>query len=88
MIGMAHFNGVELTDETILKTRKWFHDVSLECIDEVKTGKVKVNDEEYYFKWRNEQAIEYMNGYSDHTLTFLQRAYYIQTGESVALLPK
>lgn len=25
-------------------------------------------------------------GRSDHTLTFLQRAYFLQTGESVALL--
>jgi hypothetical protein len=84
---MLKFNGVKLTEESIQKTRKWFSDNSLACIEEVKSGKVRVNDPEYYFKWRNEAAKEYMEGQHDHTVTFLQRAYFIQTGESVALLP-
>lgn len=84
---MLKFNGLQLTEESILKTRNWFHDNSLACIEEVKSGKVYVNDQEYYFNWRKEEAKEYLEGKSDHTLTFLQRAYYIQTGESVALLP-
>jgi hypothetical protein len=84
---MAQFNKVELTEESIQKTRKWFADNAIACIEEVKNGDVKVNDRESYFAWRNEQAKEYIEGHSDHTLTFLQRAYFIQTGESVALLP-
>lgn len=82
------FNGVELKEETIQETRKWFHDNSLACIEEAKSGKVFVNDIEYYSKWRTEQAKEYMEGKSDRTVAFLQRAYFIQTGESVALLSK
>lgn len=80
------FNGVELSEETIQKTQKWFADNAIACIEEVKSGKVFVNDPESYFKWRNEEAKEYIEGNFDITLTFLQRAYYIQTGESVALL--
>lgn len=83
---MTRFNGVKLTDESIQKTRKWFHDNAIACIDEVKNGKVYVNDRDYYFKWRNKEAKEYMEGKHDYVLTFLQRAYFIQTGESVPLL--
>jgi hypothetical protein len=81
------FNGVLLTNESIQSTRKWFSDNSIACIEEVKNGKVWVNDEEYYFNWRNKAAKEYIEGLHDHTVAFLQRAYFIQTGECVALLP-
>lgn len=84
---MKYFNSIELTEESIQKTRKWFYNNSIACIEEVRNGKVWVNDEEYYFKWRNKEAKEFMEGKHDNNLTFLQRAYYIQTGESVALLP-
>lgn len=83
---MLKFNGVELTEETILKTRKWFADNALACIEEVKSGKVRANDEEKYFASREKQAKEYIEGCHTITFTFLQRAYFIQTGESVALL--
>jgi hypothetical protein len=83
---MPKFNGVELTKESIQKTRKWFSDNAMACIKEAKSGKVFVNDFEYYSKWRKEESQEYIEGKHDHTLTFLQRAYFIQTGESVALL--
>jgi hypothetical protein len=84
---MLKFNGVELTEESIQKTRKWFSDNSIACIEEVKSGKVRVNDRESYFEWMNRSAKEYMEGQHDYTVAFLQRAYFIQTGESVALLP-
>lgn len=81
------FAGVKLTEETILKTRIWFHDNSLACIEEVRSGMVRVNDSESYFRWREEEARNAIDGKIDHTLTFLQRAHFIQTGECVALLP-
>lgn len=84
---MTKFAGVELTEETIQKTRVWFHDNALDCIEEVRSGKVMVNDPESYFSWREEQAADALKGNSDHTVAFLQKAYFIQTGESVALLP-
>lgn len=84
---MQYFNGVELTEESIRKTRKWFHDNAIACIEEVKCGKYRVNDPELYFKEEEKAAKEYIEGTHQITLTFLQRAYFIQTGESVALLP-
>lgn len=84
---MAKFAGIELTEESIQKAREWFADNAQGCIDEVLSGKVKVNDPESYFAWRREQISDAMEGRNDHTLTFLQRAHYIQTGECIALLP-
>jgi hypothetical protein len=72
---MLKFNGVELTEESIQKTRKWFSDNALACIEEVKNGKVHVNDPKYYFDMRNKQAKEYLEGNHEITFTFLQRAY-------------
>jgi len=83
---IKQFNGVELTEETILKTRKWFSDNAIACIEEVKSGKVFVNDQENYFKWESNKAKEYIDGKHDNVIAFLQRAHYIQTGEWVALL--
>lgn len=83
---MARFNGVELTEETIQKTREWFANNARECIEEVRSGKVKVNDPEAYFTWCEERAKSALNGGIDHTFTFLQRAYFIQTGKSIPLL--
>lgn len=81
------FAGVELTEESILKAREWFADNARGCIEEVQNGSVKVNDPESYFKWCEERVKDALAGHNDHTLTFLQRAHYIQTGECVALLP-
>ena len=81
------FNGVKLTEESILKARQWYVDNARGCIEEVQNGSVKVNDPEAYIKWREKQIEDALAGRYDHTLAFLQRAYYIQTGECVALLP-
>jgi hypothetical protein len=82
-----YFNGEQLTEETIQKTEKWFADNAIACIEEVKSGKVFANDHESYFKWMNDTAKEYIEGTYSVTVAFLQRAYFIQTGECVALLP-
>lgn len=76
-----------LTQETIQATRQWFADNAQACIDEVKSGTVKVNDPESYYLWQREWAVQALAGAYDHTLAFLQKAHYIQTGECVALLP-
>ncbi|MFQ3543589.1 hypothetical protein Q7A53_05840 [Halobacillus rhizosphaerae] len=85
---MLKFNGVELTDETIQKTRKWFHNNCMACIEEVKSGKVYVNNIKKYIEMEKESARDYMEGKNDYIFAFVQRAYYIQTGECIALLPK
>lgn len=44
------FNGEELTEETILKARKFFSDNCLTCVENVKSGKSTIycDKEEYY----------------------------------------
>lgn len=76
-----------LTESSILAARLWFHDNALACIEEVLEGEVKVNDPEGYFKERTESANAYLIGSIDHTFTFKQCAYFIQTGECCQLLP-
>jgi len=84
---MPRFNNTELTPETIQATREWFAANAQACIDEVKSGAVHVNDRTAYFAWREQMAKDSLAGRSDNNLTFLQRAYTIQTGDCVALLP-
>lgn len=53
---MLRFNGVQLTDETIQKTRKHFYDICMGCIEEAKSGKVYVNNLEKYIKLKEQSA--------------------------------
>lgn len=84
---MAKFNGVEITLDKIRETRQHFADISYACIAEVKSGDVKVNHQDVYFIRREAEAKAALDGEFDHTLTFLQRAYWLQTGVMIALLP-
>lgn len=86
-LNVKRFNRIEITEQSIQRTRKWFSENELACIEEVKNGNVHVNNNEAYFAWRKQQAEEYMEGKHDCTIAFLQRAYYLQTGKDVALLP-
>ena len=80
------FNGEELTEESILKARKFFSDNCLSCIKEVKSGKLKIYcDKEEFYKSEERNSKDYLDGINDKTLSFLQYAYYVQTGKSVAL---
>lgn len=84
------FNNVELTQETILATRQHFADNRQACIDEILRGDVVLpshNPQEEHFARLRQRAVDDLAGKHDHTWTFLQRAYWIQTGEMVALLP-
>lgn len=80
-----------LTAETIQATRQHF----AENIDaqkaEIESGAVKLpdhNPKEKHFAWLDERKAAGLAGEYDHSLTFLQRAHWIQTGEMIALLPK
>lgn len=79
---------MKYTEETIFKTRQWFAGNSFACIAEAVSGKVKVNDLARYIKDCEADAMSALNGEQDHTFAFLQRAHFIQTGESVPLLSK
>jgi len=81
------FAGTKITQESILKAREWFADNYDACIEEAASGAVFVNDLPSYIIWREKQKAEVLAGKHDHTFTFMQKAHYIQTGESVALLP-
>jgi hypothetical protein len=83
------FNGVQITEESIHACRQWFIDNQQACITGALNGTLgvasHVNVTEYIEACQRKQdSIEV--GEQDHTFTFMQRAYYIQTGESVALL--
>lgn len=84
------FNDVEITQETTQTTRQWFAENARACVGEVLSGEVILPahvDFEEYKSQREKYARSALAGEFDHTFTFMQRAYYIQTGESVALLP-
>jgi hypothetical protein len=77
---------VTLTRETILATRAWFAQNSLDCIADVESGAVTVHNPEQYKRDMLQNHDDHTNGKFDHTYTFRQRAYYMQTGECVSLL--
>lgn len=78
---------MNITKETIIKTRQWFLDNTQGCIDEAVSGQVGVNDLENYVESMLKRMDDIESGEWDHTFTFQQRAVYIQTGECPALLP-
>ena len=82
------FNNTELTKETIKKTDIHFADISQGCIDEVVSGDVRVNDIEKYINDNKAKRDNYLKGnINRNNFTYLQRAYWIQTGKTIALLP-
>lgn len=86
---MHKFNGVTLKQESILSARQYFADLAMACLEDAKKGGVLASDYpiEKYAQDCHKDRDESLAGKNDHTFTFLQRAYYIQTGECVALLP-
>lgn len=78
---------MNITKETIIKTRQWFIDNTQNCIDEAMSGQVRVNDLDSYVQSMLKRMEDIEAGEWDHTFTFQQRAVYIQTGECHALLP-
>ena len=75
-----------LTDETITATRQHFADIHQDCIDQARAGKFYVNNLERYVEWQEHLRVASLAGEHDHTFTFQQRAWWIQTGECIALL--
>ena len=82
------FNRVEITQESINLTRMHFAEIYQRCIQGAKDGTMYVNDVEGYILNQEACISEIMQGDYDHSLTFMQRAYYLQEGEMLALLPK
>ena len=80
------FAGVKITQDTIIATRQWFADNAQACIESARDGTNTVNDLASYIEWQKEAAADSLAGNYDCTFTFMQRAHYIQTGESIPLL--
>lgn len=79
-------NGIHIQAETILATRHHFAEIYRKCILEAKDGKTFVNDLSKYVEQCERRIIDLWEGKSDNTLTFAQRALWIQTGECIAIL--
>ena len=84
------FNGIQIREESIHACRQWFIDNQQACIASALDGSLGLAshvDPLLYVTKCTEKQIEIARGKWDNTITFMQRAYYIQTGEFVALLP-
>lgn len=79
---------VTLTADTIKATCQWYADNAQACIDEELSGtsKYPVNNQEEYIQEMTEQKEAYLTGNFMPSLSFWQKAYFIQTGKSVAML--
>ena len=75
------------SSQAISAARYWFASNCYACIAQALNGTFRVNDISEYEATQTKRAEDYLSGKFDHTFTLLQRAWYIQTGESVALLP-
>lgn len=78
---------IQLTQETVVRTRQWFADNARECVVAATEGEFHVNDLPRYARDQEASAVAFLAGERDHTFTFWQRAVYLQTGECPALLP-
>lgn len=79
------FNNVVITEETIIKTRQHFIEIFESAIVSATNKEYHVNDIPNYIEWNKEKIEQTKIGKIDKTFTFQQRAYWIQTGEMVAL---
>lgn len=80
------FNGVELTPITIQRTREHFADLYRAVIRDILSGETRVNDVERAVAYYENAANDILST-ERFSVTFLQRAHWLQTGECVALLP-
>ncbi len=88
------FNGVELRADSIQAARRWFAENALACSAAARSRNEAldahtfyVNDLTTYKTAKTKLAAECLAGEYDTTLAFMQKAYFIQTGECPGLLP-
>ncbi|MCG7348846.1 hypothetical protein [Sphingomonas sp. ACRSK] len=93
MIVRVHGKPVTLTIETIAATRAWFIENEKACIAEAREyvatgGKsgTRVNNLDRYVAWCEDSIARIESGEGDRSVTFIQRAVALQTGECVPLL--
>lgn len=76
---------VLLTDETIRLTKQSFIENDYKCLESAILKEFNVNDLPSYILWIK-SMIEDMRNCTRYSFTFIQRAYFIQSGECVGLL--
>lgn len=78
---------VLITDATIAATRRHFADLCIACAEGAEQGNFFCNDPARYAANERAKAQRYLAG--DHgrmSATFVQRAYWLQSGQCVGLL--
>lgn len=75
------FTDIEIHHENILAAREHFVSIAEECKN------LKVNDEEKWVKTQDSHIESLKAGQEDDKFYLLQYAHYLQTGESIPLLP-
>lgn len=86
-MAQLRFNGVDLTEESVLATRQWYHDACLTTAKAFRTGAMGSDDPEGAAQHYESFAAQALTDCADHTVAFRQRAYFEQTGKDVAILP-
>jgi hypothetical protein len=77
-----------MTDKATLATRWHFVTLCQRCIEDARSGAIRVNRLSEYIDWQQERIESLIAGKDDHTFTFRQQRHYMMTGECVALLPR
>ena len=80
------FAGVEITADTIQRTREHFASLGRACIEDARNGATPVTNLQSFVAWQEGMIAGYLAGASDHTFTFMQRAHWLQAGECLSLL--
>ena len=83
------FNGEVVTQESIDLAIAHYIELYRGAIEEVESGKVYINPcyRDSYINARYADIERLKRGEWDMSFAFLQTAYWLQTGKSVALLP-
>lgn len=78
---------MNLTQDTINKTRDYFIRLNKALIADVKRGDLIVNDPERFIQWKLDNIEFYRESpLVMNNFTFLQRAHFIQTGDMMPLM--
>lgn len=83
----VHGEPVVLTGETIDATWQWHADLERSCAAAAKAGEFRVTNLAEYLKDCEARAAAYDAREGRMSLSFIQQAYFIQSGKSVPLLP-
>lgn len=82
-----YFAKVKLTEESIKAACQFYADNAAAQSRDAESGELIVNDLAKFRIAMEDRIDRHKSGLVEPSVAFLQHAYYIQTGKSVALLP-